>query len=447
MRYNTKIILLILIGGLAGSQLFAQNTAFTLKQCIEYALINNPTTGIYENEKKISNQKTLEYISPYLPQINGTVTFDDNLKRQTSIIPAGAVGNPEDIKVQFGTQYGTNVNLQLDQALFDPTMIFANPGIKTTGEIADLKVLKNNEDLMYNTAVFYYQVLIYSEQAKLLEKNKTKFEELLRILNLQLANGAIKKIDVDRVTVNYNNITSQIDLVETNRALALNNLKNAMGMMMEDSLSIVDSVNNNVAITMPSGDVFNYKSRLDFKLENANLSLVKIDMNRKKTAFIPTLSAYGRYGAQALGNDFSQSFNNWFDYASIGVKLNVPLFSGLRRHSQYMQSKFTFMNRELNLKITINNMKLERQNAYTKLFNAYTSLNNNQNNLTLAEEVFSNTSLMYQQGAATLSDFLNSDFSYKEAQTNYITSLLNFLSARLDYEKAQGNLTNYINQL
>ena len=50
-------------------------------------------------------------------------------------------------------------------------------------------------------------------------------------------------------------------------------------------------------------------------------------------------------------------------------------------------------------------------------------------------------------GAASLSDFLNSDYAYKEAQSNYITSLLNFLSGRLDYEKSQGTLNTYIKQL
>jgi len=58
-----------------------------------------------------------------------------------------------------------------------------------------------------------------------------------------------------------------------------------------------------------------------------------------------------------------------------------------------------------------------------------------------------NTGLQYQKGTASLTDFLNSDYSYKEAQSNYISSLLNFLTARVDLEKSQGNLSTYVNQL
>jgi hypothetical protein len=34
----------------------------------------------------------------------------------------------------------------------------------------------------------------------------------------------------------------------------------------------------------------------------------------------------------AQGNDLGTSYDNWFDYAAIGLKLNVPFFSGLAAH-------------------------------------------------------------------------------------------------------------------
>ena len=447
MRPQASFILLLFMALAPASRLMAQTDTYNLKACIQYTLDNNPTSTIYANEVKISRQKTLEYISPYLPQINGNFTLDDNLKRQTSIIPAGAVNNPEAIKVQFGTQYNNGVMGQVDQAIFDQTMIYASAGIKNTNLVADLNVQKNNETIIYNTAVAYYQVLITKEQEKLLVQNQKKFEELIKVLQLQYDKGAIKKVDVDRVKVNFNNINAQITLIQTNYQMALNTLKNAMGMDLSSSLSVLDTVNYSADIKMPEYKELNYSNRFDYQVLKANIALQKIDMNRKKTAFLPSVSAYARYGAQGFGNDYSKSFQSWFDYATIGLKVTIPLFSGLRRHSQYMQSKFTLTNAELNLKINENNMQLQQQNAHTKLLSSFNSLNTNKENLALAKEVFDNTSLQYQQGAASLSDFLNADYSYKEAQSNYINSLLNFLSARLDYEKAQGTLVNYINTL
>jgi outer membrane protein len=447
MRHQRSFLWVLLIALLPLVNLKAQTNTYNLKACLDYTLENHPSSTIYKNEVRISKQKTLEYISPYLPQIYGSVTFDDNLKRQTSIIPAGSVGNPTDIKVQFGTQYNTNAMLQVDQAIFDQTMIYADPGIKATNKVADINVLKNNETLIYNTAISYYKALIANEQQKLLTQNQKKFEDLIKVLQLQYDQGALKKVDLDRIKVSLNNINSQLILIRTNYELAVNTLKNNMGMEMESSITIEDSVNYKIDITMPETKPLNFKNRYDYQILNANIDLQSIDMRRKKTAFLPSLSAYARYGGQTFGNNFSTSFNNWFDYSSIGLKLNVPLFSGLRRHSQYMQSKFSLDNAKLNLKITENNMKLQEQNAQTQLLSSFNNLNSNKENLSLAKEVFDNTTLQYQQGAASLSDFLNADYSYKEAQSNYITSLINFLSSRLDYEKAQGTLINYINTL
>ena len=46
-----------------------------------------------------------------------------------------------------------------------------------------------------------------------------------------------------------------------------------------------------------------------------------------------------------------------------------------------------------------------------------------------------------------MSDLLNADLSYKQAQTNYITSLLDLVGNRLEYEKAKGTIKDFVDQL
>jgi len=267
------------------------------------------------------------------------------------------------------------------------------------------------------------------------------------VLKLQYEQGVAKKIDYDRVRVSLNNIASQKTLLETDKQLALNRLKNAMGMDLNQPLNIVDTLNAAMQTSMPATLTFDANNRLDYKIDNKNLVIKALDVKRREAAFYPTLSGYARYGGQAYSNDFDDAFNHWFDYSSVGLKLSVPIFSGMRRSSQLQQAKLSLANAKENLKLNLNNYELQYQNATTQLLSSYTNLSNNKANLDLAKDVFESTSLQYQKGTASLSDFLNSDYAYKEAQSNYITSLLNFLSGRLDYEKAQGTLSTYIKQL
>lgn len=419
----------------------------SLKQAIDYSLKNHPSTRIYQNNVAIANQQAREGISTLMPQINGSATFDDNLKRQTTILPGAVFGSPNDVAVQFGNQYNTTAILQADQTIFDMQSVYGVQANKPNKEMAKVRLEQNNEMLIYTTAQAFYQVLIYTQQEKLLAENERKFIELNNVQKLQYEKGVLKKVDYERVRVNLNNIKSQRKLAQTNLELALNRLKNAMGMPLNAKISIQDSINYNQQFTLPNYTNYNVTQRPEYRLQELNATLQNIDLKRKRAAFLPTLSAYGRYGIQGMGNEFETAFNNTFDFASIGLKLNVPIFSGFRRYSQMQQSELNLFNARENLKLNALNLELANQNSNTQLLSSYTNLTANQENLQLAKDVFDNTNIQYQNGVASLSDLLNADFSYKEAQTNYINSLLNFLTARIDVERANGTLNTYINQL
>jgi len=127
--------------------------------------------------------------------------------------------------------------------------------------------------------------------------------------------------------------------------------------------------------------------------------------------------------------------------------LNVPVFSGFRRISQVKESELSLSNAKINLGISADNLKLQMLNSNEKLLSSYTNLSSNRENLDLAKDVLKTTTLQYQQGVASASDLLNSDYALKEAQSNFINSLYNYLISALDIQRTQGTIKQYINQL
>ena len=421
-------------------------TTFDLQACIDYTLNHHASTEVYQNQMAISAQQAREAVSGYLPQVNGAASLDDNLKRQTTIIPAG-VFSQEDIKVQFGNQYSTTATVQMDQVIYDQSLIYGLKASQPNREISRLKKEKNEEDLITQTAKAYYQVLATRQKLDLLAENEQKFQEQLELVKLQYEKGIAKKIDYDRLRVSLNNVRSQQQVLKTNEELALNRLKLAMGLPQEAELELTGISLMDLTISQPESEAFSPQNNLDLQLQVQNIALQEIDLQRKSASRLPSVSAYGRYGAQALGNELGASYGNWFDFFSIGLKVNVPIFGGMRRNSQISQSRLNLENARINYELTQQNLDMQLQNAYTALTSARISLENNQENLALAKDVFDNSSLQYQKGVAPFSDFINSDFAYKEAQNNYINSVLDYLTARLDYERAGGSLTEYIQQL
>jgi len=439
--------LLLFLGLISAVQSNAQTgSKLSLKECIEYSLKNNLSNTIYDNQINIAEKQRLEALSGYLPQVNASATLDDNIKRQITVIPAG-VFSPKDIKMQFGNQYNSMAIIQADQTIYDQSLLVGLKANKPNIELAELKKQQNSDNLIYNTAAAYYQILSYKEQIKLLSQNEKKLDELLTVQKLQLEKGVITRTVVNRIQVNYNNVASQKKVAETNYNLALIRLKNVMGISLDKELAIIDSINYKQDVVMPSVSDFDVKNKIDYQILEKNILFQEIDLQRKRSMTLPTLSAYGRYGASAFGNDFAKTFNNWYGFSAVGLKFNIPVFSGLRRYSQVEQSELNLYSARQNLIINSENIKLAMESSNTTLLSSYTDLQANKSNVELAKTVFEDTGLQYEKGVVALTDFLNADYAYKEAQANYIRSLLNYLTARIDLERSKGTIKQFVNQL
>jgi outer membrane protein TolC len=445
--YRQLLFLLLVTASLSFNKVSGQaKDSFSLKDCIQFTLRNHPNSSIYANNAQVSREKIRENKAAFLPSVSANTSLDYNIKLQTSVIPAGAF-SPTETKLQLGNKFSTGGYLQADQTIFDKSSALAIKSSRVDKEIADLNVLKENETLIYNTASAYYEVLTYGEKGTLLRDNENQYKQLLDILKLRYEQGVVKKSEYDRSRVNLNNVQSELALNDNYLKLALNKLKNAMGLDLKAPLAIDQHVDYSAHVDLQLINELDTSKLTDFKIDQQNLSSKEIDVKKKKAAFLPTFSIYAKYGVNAYGSEFSNAFTNWFDYSAIGVKLSIPIFSGFKKSSQLKQSQLNLQTQNLTLKLNVQNYKLDFENAGNNLFSSYTSLKKNKENLDLAREVMDASAIEYREGTATLSSYLDADSSFKEAQTNYITSLLDFLTAQIALEKAKGSLTSYVTNL
>lgn len=447
MNYTKVLISFVVSASMITTKLIAQEKkVFDLQSCIAYSLANNPLSTVYKNEVEIAKYTNKNAVGNYLPQINGSFSHDYNVKLPTNIVPAGVFG-PEEIRMQIGMKHINSATVQLDQKIYDQQAIIALQAMKFNDSIATLKMLQNNEDVIYNTSSAYFGIIVIEEQLKLLNANKTQYAELLDIMKLQYEKGVIRKMDYDRTRVAYNNISAQVTVLETNKQTAINRLKVSMGMPITDNLEIINNSKLDENISIPAELNVDVSKRLDYLLEEQNIHLTNVQVKAAKFAFLPTVSAYARYGANGYGMDIESSLNRWFDFSAIGVKVNVPIFNGLKIQNTYKSTLLQLQNLKESSNYKIENYKLEAQNANTQLLSSFTSLQSNKENMELAKEVYDASNVAYKTGQSSLTDLLNADYSYKEAQSNYINSLLNYTTSRLTFEKSKGTLSNYISTL
>jgi len=439
----------ILILVLASFHPFGQSP-WSLKDCIDYGLKFNRNNTIYLNEKKEADAKAREVLAAYLPAVSISGSLDDNLKVQQTVIPAGIFG-PEDIKVAFTKKFNTNGTVQLDQTLFDQSLLVGLKANKVNALQAQLNVQQSEETIIYNISSAYYQLFVYREQLSFLQANRENYHRQMEVVSLKVNKGTALQKDLDKVTVDYNNTASLIRVAESNLELSHNQLKYEMGYPIGDPIQVDSTVTDATAYTKAKGAAlknnFAKGNLIEVRLAQVKSDMLKIDEQRIQAGIYPKLTAYARYGAVGFGDHIGGSFSTLNSFAAIGLKLNIPILDFYKRNAQYKQAKYKYLNAVEQLKLDEGKYQLQYDNARIKLLKEYSNVENNKRNVALAQSVFHITDLQYNKGTTDLADWLIAQNSLKEAQNNYLNSLYSFFTTRLDLEKAGGTLKSFYSEL
>ena len=191
------------------------------------------------------------------------------------------------------------------------------------------------------------------------------------------------------------------------------------------------------------------KKRSDYKLQKSTISLYEADRENNLSAYLPTLSFYANYNYQAMRNQFNL-FNkdqNWYNSSAIGLELKIPIFSGFSRYAKVEQSTLNVEKEKENLRQNEQSIYLDISNKTHEYNNAASNIQIEKDNMALAENVYKNTQQEFGQGASSSLDLTQAERSLVEAQNNYYTRLQSLYIARLDLEKAQGTLNNFIHNI
>lgn len=440
---------IILISVLLTTCVSYAQTTYTLKQCIDYALKNHHNIKIAENDVQVAYARKKEGQSAYMPQINGIAKWDYNIQLQQSALPdefvqlGAALGQTFPSTVAFGNHFSTVVGVQLDQFLYNKSYIDGIRAIKPSYELAELKKEKTKEDVVYNTITAYYQIILINEQEKLLLLNEDRLNKTLPVVKLQYEKGVIKKVDVDRIQVNINNIIAQKEILNTNKTLAYDNLKYNMQLPLETDITIDTTYSKEILDMYSFSDTANIKNKIELRILRKNLQLQNVLYKRTSAPYYPVLSFYAKYAGQTLGNKFGESFKHWTPIAALGLQLQIPIFDGLRTASALKQSKLNLNTLNETIAQTEAGLKFQMKNANTKYLNATDNIQINKTNMEMAKNILDVATLQYQKGTISYPEWLSSQSAYQEAEANYIRSFVDLLNAKLEIDKANGNLDSY----
>ena len=441
---NHRLSLLMLLALLAGSMSFAraQSGQMSLQQCVQYGLTNNK--GVLKSKLEIdrANEKRTETRSEYLPQVNGSVSFQDNLKLQTSILPGELIGQPgTQVPVQFGTKYNTSAGIDAKQVIYNQSLIYAMKLTKQSTKVSEINAKKTEEQLIYDIASAYYATQISFTQKKLVESNLAQIDSLYKITQIQFENDAAKQLDLDKLTVNKTNLQTELITSTSTYEQQLLLLKYYMGMPLDASIEVTSiDMNAQAAAIIDTKSLNN----TDLELVQAQREIYSVTLQQIRAGYLPSLSLSFQSSVQNMQNDLRMFDKGakWFPTSYVGLNLSVPIFDGLAKNSRVKQTKFQIEQSVLEEEYLTENLKMQRENANNTLKANQSALTSQQQNIELAQKVYTITMAQFVGGIATITDIVNAETSLRDAQTNYLKALVQVKLGELDLIRSTGNIGN-----
>ncbi len=444
---------------------FAQDStdAWTVQQCIAYAKEHNQQLKVADLEREIATGQIGETRAIGLPQINANAGFQHNINIQTSFIqdfisPATYsilfaeglleerdLGEPSTFPAQFGTPYTGNAGISVTQMVFNGSYFVGLEAAKALKDLRNQEYVKTEIDLVEAVKKAYYLVLVTQENIELLANNFARLDQLYKETSAMYEAGFAEKIDVSRLTIQRNNLKTELSNNTKMLQVSVSTLKLQMGMPIGEPLQLVDDLESvkELMLEVPVVEA-NHESRIEYSILNANRNLALLDIKNNRVQYLPNINASFNHGwtsgVNTFGDLFSFNDETWFKFTNWGLSLNIPIFDGMSKKYRIQQAKATLSQVEFGMEQLENSINLEVQASRIKMNNAIQSLETQEENMEIADEIYNITRTKYVEGVGANLEVVEADTDLKTAQTNYYNALYDAIISKIELQKALGIL-------
>lgn len=434
----------------------------TLTQCREMALQNNKQIAIADRTQKKASLTVQAYRTNYLPKLSAQgmgyySTSDNDMKLKLGSVtlfdPSSLSGIlPPEYLLLF-SQFSTvnlpdmNFNLKLNNtyiagaSLEQPIYMggkinSAYRMSKIGSDIAGLNRQLTEDEIILETDKAYWTCVQARELHKSAWKYKEVVEEFYRVVKNACEAGMKSQNDLMKVQVQMNQAELQLSRAENGVSLSRMNLCHIIGLPLQSEITLSESFSEQSVAVNPEADIF---SRPEYAMLNKQIELKEQEKRLVKSDFLPQVGVRGGYNYL---NGVKLNDEKLFDSGSFSamVSVNVPLFhwgEGSRKIKAAEAEKEII---QLQRDDLTEKMELERQQTLNRFNEALLEAELTRKALEQSEENLKMSRDHYEAGMETISDYLEAQTIWQNAQSEYIVAKTKVEICKTEYLKVTGGL-------
>jgi len=305
---------------------------------------------------------------------------------------------------------------------------------KESTSIAELAYLDQERNLAFNLRNAFVQVLQAKAVLQNAQENLAYWDRELDVNRTRFGAGDLAQVDLDRLELVRVQFESDFETATVN----LRTAKIQLLMFLNDRTPIESfDVSGSFDFTdglMPLEEFRNVAldSRPDLKMAVQNVELARIthQLAVANGSTDPTFSGWWTH---------NPSFNNPYDFNTVGASISIPLRISDRNQGEKARTQID-IGRNERLR------DANRAQVFSDVDSAYYTIVQNVNllrpyktkYLPLATNVRDRMTFSYQNGGASLLDFLEAEKAYRDTRLSYLNLIGSYLTAAAQMNMAAG---------
>ncbi len=423
------LAILLLISAISAEKL-------SLKSAENRALESGYTMRMNSADNKARSWQKRNVIAGYLPDVSYNATLmrvDDT----TALYTAYQSGDPANPKPKM-----LNHEIAVSQPITNGgAEIVAIQMAKHTKEAQELGYKADSTDLILLVRQNYFELIKAKEQIKIAKQDLEWAEKNLVDAEVRKLSGVLPETDFlrwQRVVIDKNAFLLQSQALNEYREAEL---RVAMG-------ENPDGANSIETDSFQLFEEYYNKFDLDSGVIDSNTRLQslsgyrEISHDQRKmavTSAMPKLNGFYSWGKDQQwnnGNQVTTTHGKW----SVGVGLNVPLFSGFRNSTSYFEKKYDAIKSDIEFEKTRNEMSANLIRIKKFMEASQIGAESSKKQFELNRKNFEIMNDRYSLGQINQIDLLEMNQALAGSRLDYITRTLETLYYYSEYQNAIGKL-------
>jgi outer membrane protein TolC len=343
----------------------------------------------------------------------------------------------EEIRFLRPTEHETK--LRLVQPVFNTDLYFNAKIKKELTKTEEISLEQYKRELIAEIKKSYYTVGMTSGLLQMLKKTRYLLLENVRVNARLFENNKITKDNLYRSHTELSKLDQQLRAAEKNKQVASAYFNFLLNRSLSDSIIMEEPVISYI----PAGLQEVYTQQAVLKREEIKnldqyntISDLSIKMNR--SSGLPNLFVLADYGFQGEKYRFDKDH----DYIQASVILSWDLFSGFQNKARIGQALMQKEMIERRLEETKSQIELQVINSMHELTASEAAITAAEDQARSAREGFRLMSRKYEEGQASLIEFIDARNALTQAEENLIISRYTYLSNLAEFEKTVPYTTN-----